>query len=352
MTLAEAVAGIAQPDRAAMLQTKQRLDSIIKPLESLGRLEEHLIQIAGMTGRARFDLSRKAVAVFCADNGIVAQNVTQSTSEVTAIVAQNMATHDTCVCAMADVAGAQVIPVDIGVARDLDTPGILIRKVAYGTKDFSKEPAMTREQAVQALEAGIELAQELRAQGFGMLATGEMGIGNTTTSSAVAAVLMRKPVEEVTGRGAGLTTQGLARKIELICNAIMLHKPDPDDALDVLCKLGGFDIAGMAGLCIGAGVARVPVVLDGFISCVAAMVACLLAPRVKHFLLPSHVSAEPAGAAVLEHLGLVPLLHAGMRLGEGTGAVATFPLYDMIASVYDRMVDFSDENMQPYERLL
>lgn len=351
MNLEQAIASVRAPDRAAMEETQRRLDSIIHPLSSLGKLEDHLVRIAGMTGSADFNFAKKAVAVFCADNGVVAQGISQSGQEVTAIVTENLATGDTCVCAMGRIAGADIIPVDIGVAADLDVPGLRRCKVAHGTRDFTGAPAMTREQAVQALEVGIGLAAELKERGYGLAAIGEMGIGNTTTSAAMASVLLGCPVEEVTGRGAGLSTEGLRRKVDVICKAIDLHRPDPSDLLDVLAKVGGFDIAGMAGFCIGGAVCGLPVVLDGVISCVAALTACGIAPGTQAFLLPSHTSAEPAGRLLLERLKLRPPLEADMRLGEGTGAVATFPLYDMMLEVYNCMVVFDDENMDAYEKL-
>lgn len=350
MQLDEAVRKINDPDASAMRRTQENLDKLCKPLSSLGKLEAHLVKIAGITGSTRFDFSKKAVAVFCADNGVVAQGISQTGQEVTAIVAENLTTGDTCVCAMSRVAGADVIPVDIGIATDLNAPGLLLRKVMPGTRDLSREPAMCREEAIQALEVGIELALELKDRGYGLAAIGEMGIGNTTTSAAMTAVFLGLPVAEVTGPGAGMPQEGVKRKIRLLEEALALHRPNPDDPLDVLSKVGGLDIAGMAGFCLGGAVCGLPVLLDGVISCVAAVTAYKLAPTVTGYLLPSHVSAEPAGRYLLEHLGLDPLLHAGMRLGEGSGAVACFPLYDMIDAVYDQMVSFGDEGMEPYEK--
>jgi len=349
--LEEALQNVRTLDREAMALTRKRLDSIIKPLGSLGMLEEHLVRIAGITAASRFDFSHKAVVVFCADNGVVDQGITQSGREVTAIVTENLATGDTCLCAMARVAGAQVLPVDIGVAAELTAPGILRRRVAAGTRDFSREPALRAGEVAQAIEVGIDLAGELRSLGFALVGMGEMGIGNTASSAAVAAALLDLPPEAATGRGAGLSAEGLARKIEVIRRALELHRPRRDDPLDVLAKVGGLDIAGMAGLCIGGAVYGVPVVLDGFISNVAALAACRLCPGARDFLLPSHLSAEPASTAVLAELGLRPPLQAGMRLGEGTGAVATFPLYDMILAVYNEMVTFAEEDMEAYRPL-
>jgi len=352
MTLTQALGRLRTPLRPAMDRMQRRMDSIVKPLGSLGLLERHMVKIAGITGTAHPDLQSKAVVVFCADNGVVEQGVAQSTREVTRIVAENLAGGDTCVCAMARVAGARVVPVDVGVAADTaGIPGLAQRKVRCGTGDFSREPAMTRKEARQIVGVGVNLAGELHAQGVNMLATGEMGIGNTTTAAAVAAVLLDLPPQRVCGRGSGLTDRMLARKIQVIGGGVALHRPDPADPLDVLAKVGGLDIAGMAGLCIGGAVYGVPVVLDGVISCVAALVACRLAPGVVDFLLPSHLSEEPAAALVLEELGLRPILNAGLRLGEGTGAVATFPLYDMMSAICETMVTFADEDMEPYRPL-
>lgn len=350
MNLSQALSSIRPPCQTAMKETHHRLDTLLKPLDSLGRLENHLIQISGMTGRSDFDFSKKAVVVFCADNGVVDQGISQTGKEVTALVAANLTMGQTCVCHMARVAGADVIPVDIGIDSDNIIPGVLDRKVAKGTGDFTRGLAMTREEAVTALEAGIGVALELGEKGYHLLATGEMGIGNTTTSSALTAILLDLPVRQVTGRGAGLCDEGFARKLAVIERGIALHSPDPKDPLGLLSALGGFDIAGMAGLCIGCAVIGLPVVLDGLISCVSALLAVELNPLVRHYLLPSHVSAEPAGALLLERLKLQPLLTAGMKLGEGSGAVATFPLYDMIHSIYVGMPRFDDTEITPYER--
>lgn len=350
MELHEAVQKIAHPNIMAMREAQEKLDKLCKPISSLGKLEAHLVKVAGITGNCRFDFSRKAVVVFCADNGVVAQGITQSGQEVTAMVAENLTTGDTCVCTMARVAGADILPVDIGIVTDLDLPGLLARKVLHGTKDISEEPAMRLADAVKALEVGIDLAFMVKSRGYGLAAVGEMGIGNTTTSAAMASVFLDLPVHVVTGRGAGIPSETLKKKIRVVEMALELHRPNPRNPVEVLAKVGGLDIAGMAGFCLGAAACGLPVVLDGVISCVAAVTAYKIAPKVKEYLLPSHVSAEPAGKYLLDHLGLDPLLQAGMCLGEGTGAVATFPLYDMIAAVYNGMISFSDEGMEPYDK--
>ena len=334
MTLDQVIAGITPADTAAMERAKARWDSIAKPLGSLGALEEAVIRIAGMTGSAEVDISKRAVVVMCADNGVVAQGVTQTGQEVTAIVAENMSTGDTSVCAMARSAGAEVVPVDIGTAVPLTGARIVQRCVRRGTADMTRGPAMSREEAVQAVLTGVETARELCAGGVHLLATGEMGIGNTTTSSAVAAVLLGQEPVVMTGRGAGLSDAGLQKKIHAIETAVAVNRPDPADALDVLAKVGGFDLAGLCGVFLGGALYRVPVLMDGFISAVAALCALRLCPAVGAAVFASHVSAEPGHSAVLRALGKTPLIAAQMRLGEGTGAVAAMPLLDMALAVY------------------
>ena len=352
MTLEEVIQGIVPADQEAMSRAKARWDSIAKPLGSLGLLEDAVIRVAGMTGSPDVDLSRRAVVVMCADNGVVARGVTQTGQEVTAIVAENMSSGDTSVCAMSRAAGAEVVPVDVGVARPLTGARIVQRNIRRGTADMTLGPAMTREEAVRAVLTGVEVARELRGRGVRLLATGEMGIGNTTTSSAVAAVLLGRPAEDMTGRGAGLSSEGLQRKIQAIETAIAVNRPDPADALDVLHKVGGLDIAGLAGVFLGGALCRTPVLVDGFISSVAALVAARLCPHCKDYMLGSHASEEPASQLVLSELNLRPFLYAGMRLGEGTGAVAVMPLLDMGLAVYREMTTFEDTNIEAYQPLV
>ena len=246
MTLEETLVQIKPLDERAMEIAAKRWDSIAKPLHSLGKMEKLVIQIAGITGDPDIHIKKRALVPMCADNGVVEEGVTQTGQEVTAIVAENFLSGDTSACVMSRQCGTKVIPVDIGMTVDTRVSTDL--KVACGTANMTKEPAMTREQAVQALETGIEMVRRLKEDGYGLLATGEMGIGNTTTSSAVASVLLNRPAEEMTGRGAGLSGDGLDRKIHAIKKAIAVNRPDPKDAIDVLAKVGGFDIAGMAGI--------------------------------------------------------------------------------------------------------
>ena len=340
---------ISAPDDAAMAKARTQWDGIAKPLGSLGLLEKAIVRIAGMTGSANVCLNRRGILVLCADNGVVKEGVSQSPSDITLLVAENLTKKQTSVCRMAKVADADVIPVDMGMIRRLDTPLLLDRHIADGTHNIAEGPAMTRAQAVKALQAGISLVESCREQGYDILATGEMGIGNTTTSSAVASILLNKAVSDVTGRGAGLSDSALTRKIDVIEKAIRVNKPDPSDALDVLMKLGGFDIAGLAGVFLGGALYRVPIVIDGLISAVSALIAVRLCPASLPYMLASHCSDEPAGQLLLDALGQKPMIRAEMHLGEGTGAVALFPLLDMALAVYHSSSSFADIGMDAYQ---
>lgn len=337
---------IPDADISAAALAKRRWDSIAKPLGSLGKLEEMVIKTAALTGGANVDISRRCVAMFCADNGVVAEGVTQTGSEVTAIVAANAAHGKSTVCAMARTVGAEVYPVDVGMLTRAD--GVADRHVADGTMNFTLGPAMTPEQAMRAIQAGIDAVKELAENNYRLIVTGEMGIGNTTTASAVAAVLTDTPIDEAVGRGAGLSDAGLMRKRSAIARGIAVNKPDKADAFDVLGKLGGFDMAAMAGAFIGGALYRVPTVIDGFISSAAALIAARLCPRCSIAMIPSHASAEPAAKRIMKELDLEPPLYADMRLGEGTGGVCIIPLMDMALSVYNTMATFEDINVDAY----
>lgn len=348
ITLEEAIRRIKPADQRAAMEAKRRWDSIAKPLDSLGVLEEDLIRIAGAQGTAQVQIAQKAIVVMCADNGIVEEGVTQTGKEVTGIVAEHMGEGTSCVCLMAARAGARVIPVDIGMAGEPVSQGILRRKVRPGTVNFLKGPAMSREETVRALETGISVAGLLKEQGIGLAGSGEMGIGNTTTSSAVLSVLLGLPASQVTGRGAGLDSQGYARKLQVIRQGIERRRPDPADGIDVLSKVGGLDLAGLAGFYIGCALHRIPAVLDGVICAAAAMAAVRICPLAGDYLLASHVSAEPAGRLALKALGLSAAIDGGLCLGEGTGAAALFPLLDMAHAVYSQMSSFGQMQVEPY----
>lgn len=349
MTLEETMQKIRPVDAAAMAAAKQHWDGLGKPLGSLGRLEKALIQIAGIQRTGDVHIDRKALVIMCADNGVVEEGVTQCGQEVTATVAENFLDEKSCVAIMCRRAGTKICPVDIGMA--VDTPRVEKRKIAYGTKNMAKEPAMTREQAIAAIEVGIAKAEELHAQGYEMLATGEMGIGNTTTSSAMTAVYLGLDVETVTGRGAGLSSHGLQRKIHAIKQAIAVNQPDPEDPLDVLAKVGGLDIAGMCGLFLGGAAQQMPVVMDGFISQVAALTAVRLVPECADYILASHVSEEPGANILLKALEKDAFLTCGMRLGEGSGAVALFPILDFASDIYHKMSTFVQADIVEYQPL-
>lgn len=348
MTLQETTEKIVPLDKQAMELSKRRWDSIAHPLHSLGKLEDMVVQIAGITGSADVRSMRRVLVPMCADNGVVEEGVTQTGQEITALVAENFLQEKAASSIMCRSVGCDIFPVDVGVAAEVS---IFNRKLAYGTRNMAKEPAMTREQAVCAIETGIEIAEMMKEKGYSMLATGEMGIGNTTTSSAVAAVLLELPVEKMTGRGAGLSTEGLNRKIQVIKKAIALHQPDKTDAVDVLAKVGGFDIAAIAGLFLGGAALHMPVVIDGVISATGALAAASLCPLSKDYMLASHVSKEPAGALLLEALEKEAPLHCDMCLGEGTGALNLFPLLDTGLAVYNGMSDFDKWGMEAYKPL-
>ncbi len=323
-----------------------RWDNVAKPLHSLGRLEDLIAQIAGIQETADVQLLPRCVLVFCGDHGVVEEGVTQSGQEVTAAVAGAVVDGTANVNLMAEGL-ADVFAVDMGMARDVT--GTLARKTAYGTNNMTKGPAMTREQAEAAVRAGMELVGEMKEKGYRMAAVGEMGIGNTTASTALCCALLHLSPEEVTGRGAGLSDAGLLRKRCAIEAALLLNQPDSEDPMDVLCKVGGFEIAGMAGAFLGGMVYRMPIVMDGVISAVSALLAARLCPEAKAFMIPSHMSREPAAKRILNELDLRPILHADMALGEGTGAVALFPLLDMAYRVYAGVHTFGHLGIEAYE---
>ena len=333
-------------DENAMEEARAHWMTVGKPLFSLGSLEDAVIQIAGIKGTSDFELRKRGLIIMCADNGVVEEGVTQTGQEVTAIVAENFLKYDTAVGVMCKQNHAEIFPVDMGMVTD--TKVRTDHKIAYGTQNMTKGPAMTREQAVKGLEAGIDMVRELNDKGYRILATGEMGIGNTTTSSAVASVLLKQPVEEMTGRGAGLTSEGLVRKINAIKKAIALNNPDRSDAIDVLAKVGGLDIAGMAGVFIGGAALGMPVVMDGFISCVSALIAMRICPAARDYILASHVSKEPAAHLILENMGKEAIIHADMCLGEGTGAIMLFPILDQANAVYRGMATFDEAQIETY----
>lgn len=348
MELNNLISTITPSDKEAYEKCIEHFDHIAKPVGSLGKLETLLAKAAGAFGTPFMDISKKCVLVFCADNGVLAQGVAQSTHEVTTAIANSLVKKTTSVNAMASACGADVFPIDMGMIDSVE--GLIPRSLSKGTKDMTEEPAMTRAQAEQAILTGIELVRQRKEEGYGLIATGEAGIGNTTTSSAVLSVLLGVPAKEVTGRGSGLSDEGLLRKQHAIEKAIRVNAPDPSDVLDVLSKVGGFDIAGMAGAFLGGALYHVPVIMDGFISGVAALCAIRLCPYAADYILPSHISAEPAAQLLVNTLGFEPILHGDLRLGEGTGAVALMPLLDLVFSVYKNAASFDDIHVEAYKK--
>lgn len=349
MKLEQVLERIRPANENAMEQAWAHWNDLALPLHSLGRLQDTVVRIAGMMGTPQVTLGKKALVVMCADNGVVEEGVTQSGQEVTRIVAENFLQEKATAAILCKKAGADIFPVDIGIASDSK---IINRKIAYGTKNMAKEPAMTRQEAKKALEVGIAMAEELKEKGYGIIATGEMGIGNTTTSSAITSVLLGEDPAKVTGRGAGLTSAGLEKKIAVIRKAIQLHQPEKTDVLDVLSKVGGLDIAGMAGIFIGGASLGIPVVADGFISCVAALCAVRMCPAVRDYVITSHKSKEPATVMILEALDIPVFLDCDMCLGEGSGAVAIYPLLDMAMAVYNSMSTFAENEIDHYVPLV
>lgn len=340
---------IPLPDAKAGAETKRRWDSVAKPLNGLGQFENLIIKAGALTGTDNVDISKRAVVVFCADNGVVAEGVTQTDASVTATMAGRILNRQSSVCRMSAVAGADVFPVDMGMVTRV--PGVEGPHLADGTDNFTLGPAMTESDTDAAIRYGISLVKKYKELGYKILVTGEMGIGNTTTSSAIASVLLWLPVEEVTGRGAGLSDEGLTRKINAIRKGIKVNLPDPSDPFDVLMKLGGFDIAGMTGMFIGGAMYGVPIVIDGLISSISALIAARLCPRCTAAMIPSHSSAEPAARAISAELGVNPIIYAGMKLGEGTGGVCMLPILDMALAVYNDAVGFSAAGVGQYINL-
>ncbi len=382
-----------RPDRTAAENSRRRWDNIGKPVDGLGELERMITKIAAMTGEVLPDLRKRAVVVLCGDHGVTAEGVTQTGQEVTAIVAENTASGRSSVCFMARTAGADVFTVDMGIAGEisqeilseraesvlcslsdgadpaeavesvpsefppsgrLETGRIAVKKTSEdvrGTGNIALEPAMTREEAALSVCRGIECAAELKQKGYGILVTGEMGIGNTTPASAIACCISGMEIEEAVGRGAGLSDEGLQRKKDAVRRALLLHAPDPQDPLDILAKTGGYEIAAMTGLFIGGAVFGIPVVIDGVISAAAAVLADLLCPGCRDFMLASHLGKEPADSRLLDILELKPVIHAELALGEGTGGVLLLPLLDAAMNVYRSNVTFADISVETYQRM-
>ncbi len=329
-------------DTSAMAAAQSRQNSLTKPPGSLGRLEELSIQLAGIQGKPIPQIAHKAIITMAGDHGVVAEKIGDWPQEVTTQMVYNFLSGGAGINVLARQAGARVIVVDMGVATDLKpNPQLLSRKIGLGTQNMALGPAMTVKQAIKAIETGIDIVTAEAAKGLDIVGTGDMGIGNTTPSSAICATMTGKSVAEVTGRGTGLTDEQLAHKVEVINRALAVNHPDPTQPLDVLAKIGGFEIGGLAGVILAGAARRIPVVIDGFISGAAALIATGLSPQAKDYLIAAHVSAEAGHRFILDYLGLKPLLDLNMRLGEGTGAALGISLAEAAVRILSQMATFA-----------
>lgn len=335
--LRKSMEAIRPLDEAAMEAARKRQMALAKPPGSLGRLEDLSIQLAGITGHVHNTVNRQHLLVFAADNGVVEEGVSSAPQSVTLMQTINLTRAKTGASVLAKHFGCGITVCDVGVNAVIKEPAVLNRKIAFGTQNMTKGPAMTRQQAVQAILTGLELAKETPADVLGI---GEMGIGNTTTSSAVLSMLLNVELEKVTGRGGGVTDEGFRKKKAAIQKAIAVNQPNPEDVVDVLAKVGGFDIAAMCGAFLGCALTRRPVVIDGFISAVAALCAVRLCPDVRGFLVPSHASFEIGYCLAMEEMGLTPIFQLGMRLGEGSGCPLAFQVLSAACAILNDMATF------------
>ncbi|MFC2032864.1 nicotinate-nucleotide--dimethylbenzimidazole phosphoribosyltransferase [Chloroflexota bacterium] len=345
--------GMIKPlDKEAMAKARARQDMLTKPQGSLGRLEELSIQLAGIQGKPVPQINHKAIITMAGDHGVVAEGISLFHQAVTAQMVYNFLGGGAGINVLARQVGARIVVVDMGVATELEaSPQLLSRKVAFGTRDMTRGPAMTEEQAVKAIETGIEIVSTEVAKGLDVVGTGDMGIGNTTTSSAICAIMSGKPVAEVTGRGTGLGDKQLAHKIEVIDRALAVNQPDSKEPLSVLAKIGGFEIGGLVGVMLAAAAHRIPVVIDGFISGAAALIAAALSPITQDYMIASHVSVEAGHKLLLGHLGLRPLLNLGMRLGEGSGAALGIFLTEVAARILAEMATFAEAGISEKDKI-
>ncbi len=339
--LREYIAEIGPLSADAMAAARARQDELAKPPHSLGRLEDISVRFSGIVGHIAGEAKRRRVLIFSADNGVVAEGVASAPQSVTLMQTINFARGLTGVATLARHFHTELCVVDVGVNADFDHPGVENRKIAYGTKNIAREAAMTRAQALAALRIGIETAERARRDGIEIVGVGEMGIGNTTTSSAVLSCLTGLSPDETVGRGGGVNDAGFRRKREIVAAAIAREKPDPDDPVDVLAKIGGFDLAAMTGAYLGAARARVPAVIDGYISAVAALCAYRICPQTADYLFASHASCEAGYVCAMRALGLSPMLELEMRLGEGSGCPIAFEIIDAALTVLREMGTFA-----------
>lgn len=328
-------------------ETQRRLDNLTKPQGSLGRLEELAKLVVAITGKKNPDLSKKVIFTMAGDHGVCEEGVSLFPQEVTPQMVYNFIRGGAGINVLANHVGAKVVVVDMGVAVDLEPhPNLVIKKIGYGTKNITKHTAMSYRQTINSILAGVEVFEkELTNSGIDIVGTGDMGIGNTTPSSAIVATITQQPVEKVTGRGTGIDDETLKKKIATIKKAIEFNNPNPKNGLDVLSKLGGFEIGGMVGVILAAAVHKVPVVIDGFISGAAALIAYSLKPEIKDYMIAAHTSVEKGHQVILDFIGLKPLLNMNLRLGEGTGAALAMSLIEASVKILTQMATFEEANV-------
>lgn len=340
--LNETLNNIKQIDEEAVRRSGERVDGLLKPIGSLGELETIAVKISGITGKLHNKINRKSIIVMCADNGVCEEGVSACPTSITTVMTNNFMRGITGVGVLSKFTGTDLTVVDIGVNGDIADPKVINKKVSFGTKNMAMGSAMLREEAVKAIETGIEIVDKLVSEGYDLLGTGEMGIGNTTSSAAVLAVLSGLSPEVVVGKGAGLTEEQFENKKSVVERAIDINKPDKNDVIDVIAKVGGLDIAGLCGCFLGAAKNGVPIVIDGFISSAAALCAYKLNPEVRNFMIASHLSAEPGAVYVMNEIGIKPMLNMGMRLGEGSGCPLAFQIIDAALYTMENMGSFND----------
>ena len=335
------LAGITPAVERTMDAARKRQAELAKPPGSLGTLEDYAVRLAGITGKVCPEIGKCRVIVLAADNGVVREGVSCTPQSVTAQQCVNMTRHKTGMSALAGYFGDEIVVADVGVAAELPTP-VLNRKIRWGTADLLYEPAMTREEALRAVETGLKLARQAAREGVSCVGVGEMGIGNTTTSTLVLSCLTGLSPDKLTGRGGGLTDEGFRRKKEVIRRALELHRPDGSDVIGVLSKVGGLDLAAMCGVFLGCAEQKIPAVVDGFISITAALCAMRLCPQAKDYLFLSHASYEIGYRRAAQELGLEPCLNLGMRLGEGSGCPLMFRILQAACAVHGNMATFAE----------
>ncbi len=341
-TLEHLIPDIPCPDTEARSQARERWDSLVKPRGSLGQLEDLAVQIAGITGELDPSLERKTIALFAGDHGVVEQGVSKYPKSVTASMIRTFVAGGAGINVLAEQAQAEVRVINMGVDTE-DVPAeILDRSIRKGTHNFMIGPAMTRQEAFRSLETGYKFAEILYEQGINLLGVGDMGIGNTTASSAITACLTGSSVDQITDKGTGLSAEQISHKSKVIEQALRVNRPDPQDPLDVLSKVGGFEIGAIAGCLIGGAAHRIPTLLDGFITSAGALTAAALVPEIRPFLIAAHISGEKGHRVALNHLGLSPLLDLAMRLGEGSGAALAMPVAETSVRLLNNMATFKE----------